>query len=329
MKRLLSAIVAAMLVASLALLGAACSGTSEATEHNNRGVELLNGGKWEEAIAELDMAIELNPSSAKAYSNRGYAHRELEQYEQALADFDKAIELEPDYAGAYLNRGATYFDLEQFEQAVADYGKAIELDPDSALTYANRGSAYAALGQEAQAKADYEKALPLASDPALAAHIHESLDRLATAWPSEWEAGVCGAYAELREEVDARGSALDLARTCPETGDCTDAALAAEEAAGHADTMIALLEGVPAWPPGQPWVDNLMTQAIGYRDVNRAMAGAFQASEGGDLASLVVALALGTKATEKPTYLAAKEASSGLREVLKSVYAETGFVCPD
>lgn len=329
MKRLLSAIAAAMLVASLALLGAACSGTSEATEHNNRGVELLNDGKWEEAIAELDMAIELDPSSAKAYNNRGYAYRELKQYEQALADFDKALELEPDYAGAYINRGGTNFDLEQYEQAIADYDMAIGLDPDSALTFANRGSAYAALGQTAEAKADYEKALPLASDPALAAHIHESLDRLAMAWPSEWEDGVCGAYAELREEVDARGSAIDMAMTCPETGDCTDAALAAEEAAGHADTMIALLEGVPSWPPGQPWVDNLMTQAIGFRDVNRAMAGAFRASEGGDAASLIAALALGTRAMEKPTYLAAKEASSGLRDVLKSVYEETGFVCPD
>lgn len=295
MKRPVSAIVAAILVTGLALAAVACSGSSPATEHYNRAVELQDGEKWEDAIAELD----------------------------------QAIKLDPEFSVAYILRGNAYFSLEQYERAIADYDKAIELDPDSALAYGNRGSAYAAVGQMAQAKADYEKALPLASDPALLAQIQQGLDFVSTAWPSEWEDRVCGAYAGLREVVDAQRSALDMAMTCPGTGDCTDAALAAEEAAGHADTAIALLEGVPSWPPGQPWVDNLMTQVIGYRDVNRAMAGAFRASEGGDPASLIVALALGTKAMEKPTYLAAKEASSGLTEVLRSVYEETGFLCPD
>ena len=287
--------VAVVLAATVAIVAGACSGSSAAKDHYNRAVQLLDGEKSEEAIAELDQAIELDPEFSLAYVARGNAH----------------------------------FDLEQYEPAIVDFTKAIELAPDSALAYGNRGSAYAATGQNAQAKADYEKALPLASDPALLAQIRQGLDFVATAWPVEWEDGVCGAYAELREEVDARGSALDKAMTCPETGDCTDAALGAEEAAGHAARMITLLEGVPSWPPGQPWVDNLMTQAIGYRDVSRAMAGAFRASEGGDPASLMAALALGTKAKEQATYLAAQEASNQLREVLRNVYEATGFLCPE
>jgi tetratricopeptide (TPR) repeat protein len=141
MNRPISVMVAAMLVASLAIVAGACSEGSPATEHYNRAGELRDEAKWEEAIAELD----------------------------------QAIELDPEFTMAYIARGNAYFSLEQFEQAVVDYSKAVELDPGSGLAYANRGSAYAALGQMAQAKADYEKALPLASDPALLAQIDQGL----------------------------------------------------------------------------------------------------------------------------------------------------------
>ena len=142
MKGPMSGIVAAILVAGLALASAACSGSSPATEHYNRAGELEDSEQWEEAIAELD----------------------------------QAIELDPEFSLAYVRRGNANFSLEQYEQAIADYDAAIELDPDSAYAYANRGSAYAAVGKRAQAKADYEKALPLASDPALLGQIQQGLD---------------------------------------------------------------------------------------------------------------------------------------------------------
>src|SRR5438067_9532754 len=39
--------------------------------HNNHGVSLYKQGHYDEAIAELDQAIKMNPNDATAYSNRG------------------------------------------------------------------------------------------------------------------------------------------------------------------------------------------------------------------------------------------------------------------
>ena len=52
-------------------------------------------GDLDTAISDFNMAIELNPSYAKAYSNRGIAWAEKRKPEQGLNDAKKALSLEP------------------------------------------------------------------------------------------------------------------------------------------------------------------------------------------------------------------------------------------
>ena len=66
-------------------------GLSEAEEHFNAGVELQERGKWEEAIAEYDEAIRLDPKFADAYYNRGNAYADLRQYEEAIQDYGDRV----------------------------------------------------------------------------------------------------------------------------------------------------------------------------------------------------------------------------------------------
>jgi tetratricopeptide (TPR) repeat protein len=61
--------------------------------------------------------------------NEGENHFALKQYEQAIADYDRAIQLDPQYAQAYHKRAFAHFALKQYEQAIADYDHAIQLDP--------------------------------------------------------------------------------------------------------------------------------------------------------------------------------------------------------
>ena len=56
----------------------------------------------QEAIADYDTAIELNPKDAQTYNNRGVAKKMLKQYKEAIVDYDKAIELNPKYADSLL-----------------------------------------------------------------------------------------------------------------------------------------------------------------------------------------------------------------------------------
>jgi tetratricopeptide (TPR) repeat protein len=53
--------------------------------------------------------------------------------EEALADLDRALELEPDDVFALGGRGATYGRLNRYDEALADLDRALELEPGNAL----------------------------------------------------------------------------------------------------------------------------------------------------------------------------------------------------
>jgi tetratricopeptide (TPR) repeat protein len=121
------------LLAALALvllLAAACA--SEGMKHHNRGVELADQGRWEEAIVEFDKAIELD-GDPLSYMARGTSYGQLDDFTQAIDDFDKAIELDPSLGDAYAERAATYILLGDTEQALADLQTALSIVDDDSI----------------------------------------------------------------------------------------------------------------------------------------------------------------------------------------------------
>ena len=108
---------------------------------NNRGVVLHNLGRYEEALASYDKALELKADYHNAWDNRGTALGNLGRYEEALASYNKALELNPDYHIAWNNRGVVLDKLGRNEEAIASYDKALKLKPDYHLYWNNRGIA--------------------------------------------------------------------------------------------------------------------------------------------------------------------------------------------
>ena len=67
---------------------AACDRPQNSDDYFSRGVDRLQAGKYEGAIADFDEVIQWQSKNSYAYINRGQAKAELGQYEEAFADFE-------------------------------------------------------------------------------------------------------------------------------------------------------------------------------------------------------------------------------------------------
>ena len=94
---------------------------AEAAVHGNKGNELAQAAKYDEAIVEFTTAIELNPKDDRLYIDRGRVYRAAAKLPEALADFAKAIEIAPKNDVGYLERGQTLMIQNQYDVALADY----------------------------------------------------------------------------------------------------------------------------------------------------------------------------------------------------------------
>ncbi|MCL2688632.1 MAG: tetratricopeptide repeat protein [Chitinispirillia bacterium] len=131
-----------------------------AITHYNKGIELFNKGRLDEAIREFNQAIRLDPNSAEMYYNRGKIYLRVD-FDMAIADFDQALRLNASFDAAYNNRGLAYFNKGDIDMAIADFDQALRLNPNCDIAYSNRGNVYFYKDDFDMAIADYDQALRL------------------------------------------------------------------------------------------------------------------------------------------------------------------------
>jgi tetratricopeptide (TPR) repeat protein len=93
----------------------------------DEAIAASNAGKYDEAIAGFQKAIESNASCFACYYNIGYNQAQKKDYDNAEASYKKAIELKADYADAYAGLASIYNAQRKFDQAAAAGAKASEL----------------------------------------------------------------------------------------------------------------------------------------------------------------------------------------------------------
>lgn len=153
----------------------------------NRGNALLALGRVDEALEHYDKAILLAPNHVNAHINRGSALLRLHRYDEALAAYTRAAAVKPDCADAFYNQGVALMDLGRQDEAIDRFDQAIALQPRHADAFTNRGNAFKTLGRLEEALASYTQAIALVDDNILArfnkAEVAMSLGDFAEGWP--------------------------------------------------------------------------------------------------------------------------------------------------
>ncbi|NJL73043.1 MAG: tetratricopeptide repeat protein [Candidatus Competibacteraceae bacterium] len=88
----------------------------------------------------------------------------MNRYQEAIADCNKAMTLDPTISGAWQIRGKCELELNQLDKALRDTNKAIELNPLDEPAHYVKGEILAKLGKDEEAMASLEKAMSLRND---------------------------------------------------------------------------------------------------------------------------------------------------------------------
>ena len=157
--------------------------------YEDRGDCQAQLANYETAYALYVRAISYNSNNYNPYWQRGHYKSIEGKYEEALADFNKAIEIitttgssanNNDLAILYRNKALMNKYQKQYDQALASINKSVETDPNIAKTYRVRGDIYQAMKKYDKAKADYGNSIILQTDKKIKAEIY--LDRSMMEW---------------------------------------------------------------------------------------------------------------------------------------------------
>lgn len=164
------------------------SGRGRPVDYLGRALNYLTLKDYDDAITDLDKAIEINENFVVAYMARAYAkqcrmemnerikngeisekngekedalllQRNIQsEYTEIISDYDMALKLNSRLIYAWYNKGNLLLRLNDYTSALNCYSEAIRINPDFGHAYYNRGLVYLQLGNKANGVADLSKA---------------------------------------------------------------------------------------------------------------------------------------------------------------------------
>ncbi|WP_027133729.1 tetratricopeptide repeat protein [Geminicoccus roseus] len=118
-------------------------------------------GRIDAALEDVEQAQALSPRSPQVWRRKGVLLDNKGEFDQAYAALNRALELDPRYAEAFFDRGDLLRREGYLVEAIEDLTTAVELQPGMAAAWNARGSTWATLDDDKRALSDFDRAIQL------------------------------------------------------------------------------------------------------------------------------------------------------------------------
>lgn len=139
-------------------LGSQSSPPDAAIAYLLRGNALAGKQDFDDAIADYNKALIIDPKYAYALDRRGSAYYGKKDFDHAISDFSDAIDKG---FPAHAELGNAYFATGDFDRAIVNYDEAVKREPLAAYAFYDRSLAKQRKGDQAGAAVDLAKAKEL------------------------------------------------------------------------------------------------------------------------------------------------------------------------
>lgn len=95
-----------------------------------RGVEAMQTGEHEAAIAAFSEVVKRKPAFAEGWNKRATVYYLAGEYQKSIADCAEVLKRNPRHFGALSGLGQIYMQLERYEEALKWLRQALEVNPN-------------------------------------------------------------------------------------------------------------------------------------------------------------------------------------------------------
>jgi TolB-like protein/Tfp pilus assembly protein PilF len=125
---------------------------SNANAHRGLAQYFVSNARFDDALAEIERARQLDPVSLGINSDEGWFLHFARRPDEAIAQLRRTLELDPDFGYAHFTLGNAYELKGEFDQAIFEYQTAIALSGNLSGRIASLGHAYAMTGRKHEAR---------------------------------------------------------------------------------------------------------------------------------------------------------------------------------
>lgn len=129
--------------------------------HDSLGFSYQTEKRYEEALQEYEIAINLDPNNYFTHSNLGTAYAELGEYELAIPELQTSVLIAPYYYKGWNNLGLAYYRIGEYEEAEESLLRAVALHPEFSKAHNDLGTVYGKMGEYGAAIQQFQSAIKI------------------------------------------------------------------------------------------------------------------------------------------------------------------------
>lgn len=160
-------------------------GNPEAAKIAREGSQAAKDQDWSKAIERFRKAAEMDRKYAQnvaiAYQQRAFSYANDQRFQDALNDLNEAININPRDARAYEQRAAIEMRINDYDRALADYELAIKTNPGEIKYHNYRAYIYELRGDIPNATTENEAVLKINSKNKEAVERKQRLQKIQSA----------------------------------------------------------------------------------------------------------------------------------------------------
>ena len=129
--------------------------------HDCLGTVYTGTGRYNEATAEFERALQADATNDDAYRGLASAYEGMGKMADAEETYRRAIRVRPEYWASYNWLGGFMYRQARYEEAAKMFAQVTALAPDNFNGYSNLGGVYIALGRYADAISLFERSVSI------------------------------------------------------------------------------------------------------------------------------------------------------------------------